>query len=102
MNIKKGDTVQIMVGKDRGKRSKVIRSIPKQGKVLVEGMNLAKRHSRPKTAGAKGEIVSVAKPIPCANVRIVCSACGKGVRIRIRRDAGRAERRCANCDSVIS
>lgn len=102
MHIHKGDTVQIMVGRDRGKRSKVIRSIPKQGKILVEGMNLVKRHSRPKTAGAKGEIISLAKPIPIANVRIVCSACGKNVRIRIRRANGRAERRCANCDSVIS
>ena len=101
MNIHKGDTVQIMTGKDRGKRGKILVARPHTSKVIIENLNLAKKHSRPKTQGAKGEIVHIAKPIPAANVRLVCSSCNRPVRAGIRPGRGGRERYCKKCKSVL-
>lgn len=101
MKIKKGDTVQIMTGKDRGKRGSVLRVDRKRNAILVEGLNLYKKHVRPKTQGAKGEIVRIAKPIPAANIRLFCKTCGRGVRVGVRVHQARAERYCKKCSSVV-
>lgn len=69
MKIKKGDIVKILVGKDRGKTGKVIKAIPKEEKVLVEGANMAKKHIRPKKEGDKGEIIEFPRPINVSNVK---------------------------------
>lgn len=68
MQIKKGDNVKVLVGKDAGKSGKVVRAFPKLEKVLVEGVNLKKRHQRARKQGAKGQIVEVATPIHVSNV----------------------------------
>jgi len=69
MFVKKGDNVKILVGKDKGKTGKVIRSIPREEKIVVEGINIAKKHTRPKREGEKGEIVEFPRPIHVSNVK---------------------------------
>ncbi|MDP3725275.1 MAG: 50S ribosomal protein L24 [Nanoarchaeota archaeon] len=69
MNIKKGDIVKILVGKDKGKTGKVLKAIPKDGRVVVEGANMAKKHMRPKREGEKGEIIEFARSIHISNVQ---------------------------------
>lgn len=68
MNIKKGDNVKVLVGKDKGKTGKVVRSFPKDDMVLIEGLNLKKRHQRARKQGAKGQVVDMAAPIHVSNV----------------------------------
>jgi len=85
MRIKKGDTVQIMAGKDVSKQGKVLAVFPKSNKVLIEGLNLFKKHLRSKKQGEKGEMVTVSRPLSAANVLIFCSVCGRGVRVNKKR-----------------
>lgn len=80
MKIHKGDTIKIMVGKDAGKTGKVLRVYVDVNKVLLENLNLVKKHRRPRKQGEKGEIISVARPVSAANVMLVCKNCGKPVR----------------------
>ena len=69
MKIKKGDNVIVLTGKDKGKKGKVVRAFPKKGKVLVEGLNMAKRNQRPQKSGEKGQIMNIAMPIHVSNVK---------------------------------
>jgi large subunit ribosomal protein L24 len=78
MKIKKGDNVIVIAGKDRGKTGKVAKALPKKDKVLVEGVNVQKRHVRAQRSGAKGQIVEKAMPIHVSNVMIAVD--GKRVR----------------------
>lgn len=71
MFIKKGDTVKVRTGDDRGKTGKVIRAFPKEERVVIEGIALAKRHQRPRRAGQKGQVVEVPLPIHVSNVSLV-------------------------------
>ena len=68
MHIKKGDTVKILTGKDKGKTGKVLKAFPKENKVLVEGVNIYKKHERARTEGQKGQVVERAVPIQVSNV----------------------------------
>jgi len=83
MKIKKGDTVLIISGKDRGKNGKVIGVFPKLDKIIVEGVALKKRHERPKKAGQKGEVVVVPSHIHSSNAMLFCKNCSKRSRSRI-------------------
>ncbi|MFA6257243.1 MAG: 50S ribosomal protein L24 [Candidatus Paceibacterota bacterium] len=69
MKIKKGDSVIIMAGKDKGKSGKVVHALPKKNKVVVEGLNMTKRHQRPRKSGEKGTVLSMAMPIDVSNVK---------------------------------
>ena len=69
MHVKKDDKVIILTGKDKGKTGTVLKSIPKEGKVVVSGINLSKRHQKPRKAGEKGQILDKAMPIHASNVR---------------------------------
>ena len=71
MKIKKGDNVIVLTGKDKGKKGKVVRAFPKKGKVLVEGLNMAKRSQRPRKTSEKGQIMNIAMPIHVSNVKKV-------------------------------
>ena len=77
LKIKKGDRVEVLTGKDRGKKGEVMRAIPADGKVIVDGVNVAKKHQRPTKATMQGGIIDKDMPIPVANVALVCPACGK-------------------------
>lgn len=79
MKIKKGDNVIIIAGKDKGKTGKVLLALPKENKVIVENINISKRHQKPKKSGSKGQIVDKAMPIHVSNVMI--SEGGKRVRV---------------------
>jgi large subunit ribosomal protein L24 len=68
MKIKKGDNVIILAGKDKGKKGKVVKSLPKENKVIVEGLNLTKRHQKPRRSGEQGSIIDRAMPIHASNV----------------------------------
>ena len=76
LKIKKGDRVEVLTGKDRGKKGEVMRAIPAEGKVIVEGVNVAKKHQRPTKATMQGGIIDKDMPIPASNVSIICPGCG--------------------------
>ncbi|MEX0919167.1 MAG: 50S ribosomal protein L24 [Parcubacteria group bacterium] len=71
MHVKKGDNVIVTVGKDKGKSGKILRTLPREDKVLVEGLNTKKVHQKPKKSGAKGETIEKSFPIHASNVRLV-------------------------------
>jgi len=81
MKIKKGDNVLIISGKDKGRTGKVMRAFPKELKVLIEGINLKKKHVRPKREGEKGQTVEVPAPMLSSNLKLVCPKCGKATRV---------------------
>lgn len=101
MRIHKGDNVKIMVGKDKGKSGKVLKVFPQKSKILIEGLNLYKKHVKPKTQEEKGQVVSVPRPIDVSNVMLVCSACGRAVRVGYRVEEKNKSRICKNCGVVI-
>jgi large subunit ribosomal protein L24 len=97
MKIRKGDLVRVLTGKDRGKEGEVIRAIPERGKVVVAGVNIAKKHQRPLNATMQGGIIDKDMPIPVANVAIVCGDCGP-TRVGYRfEDDGTKVRVCKKC-----
>ncbi|MGA2519294.1 MAG: 50S ribosomal protein L24 [Acidimicrobiales bacterium] len=102
MRIRKGDTVQVLSGKHRGKRGQVMVALPAQGKVIVDGANMAKRHTKPRGATMQGGIIDKDMPLPVSAVAIVCSSCGPS-RIGITvDDAGRKVRVCRKCGTELS
>ncbi len=101
MNIKKGDTIKIITGKDRGKSGKVLKVFPVENKILIDGLNVYKKHVRPKKQGEKGQVVLVPRPIYVSNAMLVCSGCGNAVRVGYRLNNGKKERICKKCGAVI-
>lgn len=81
MNIKKNDTVQIITGKDKGKTGKVLSVLPKAGKITVDGINIQKKHKKPRSANDVGGIVDQLGAIEASNAMVVCPACGKPTRV---------------------
>lgn len=102
MKIRKNDTVQIISGKDKGKKGKVLRSLPKENKVVVEGLNLVTKHVRPKRAGEKGQRIKMATPLNVSKVMLICPRCKKSIRAgyKILTD-GRKKRSCRKCKEVF-
>ena len=101
MKIKKGDTVKIIVGKDAGKTGKIVRIYPDKNRVLLENLNLFKKHRRPRKQGEKGEIVSVPRPLSISNVMLVCSTCKKPVRVGFKFEGEYKIRICKKCQNKI-
>jgi len=99
--IRKGDNVRILTGKDRGKTGKVMAVMAADHRVLVEAVNMVKKHVRPKRAGEKGQRVSVAAPVDISNVQIVCPACKKSTRVVIRYEGDARWRTCRHCEGTI-
>ena len=98
MKLKKGDRVRVLTGKDRGDEGEIMRVLPKQGKVIVEGVNVAKKHQRALRATMQAGIIDKDMPLPVANVAIVCGSCGKPTRVGYRfDDQGRKGRVCKKC-----
>ena len=81
MKVKKGDSILIIAGKDKGRTGKVMKALPKEMKVLVEGINLKKKHVRPKKDGEKGQVVEIPAVLDVSNVKIICPKCGKATRV---------------------
>ena len=99
--IRKGDMVRVLTGKDRGKSGKVMAVLASENRVLVEAVNMVKKHVRPKRAGEKGQRVSVAAPVDISNVQLICPACKKSTRVVIRREGESRTRTCRHCQGVI-
>lgn len=102
MNIKTNDTVVVLSGKDKGKQGKVISADPKNLKVIVEGVNVAKRHQRPMKQGQEGGIISKETPIYVSKVQLVCPKCGKATRVAHGINAeGKKTRVCKKCGAEM-
>jgi large subunit ribosomal protein L24 len=102
MKIKKGDTVKIMSGKDRGKSGKVEKVLLKKNKALVTGLNLYKRHLKPQGDKKPGGIIEISKPLPVTNLALICPKCQQPTRIGYLIDQkGEKSRVCKKCQQVI-
>ncbi len=102
MNIRKNDTVIVIAGKDRGKSGKVRRVIPGKDRVVVEGLNMIKRHSRARRATRQAGIIDLESPIHVSNLMLLCSKCGKRTRVGSRSLAdGKRVRICISCQEVV-
>jgi large subunit ribosomal protein L24 len=101
MKIKKGDQVQIIKGKDRGKRGKILEVYPKEGKLIVEGLNLMIKNVRARREKEKGQRVQFNSPLCAANVLIICKKCGKPRRVGFKLVGDRKIRVCKKCNEEI-
>jgi large subunit ribosomal protein L24 len=100
--IRKGDTVMVLSGKDKGKTGEVVRVIPKEDKVVVRGVNVVKRHQRPNAQMRQGGIIEKESPIYACKVALVCPSCGKATRVGFRfLEDGTKVRYCKKCGEVI-
>jgi len=97
MKIKKDDKVVVLSGKDKGKQGKVLVADPKGGKVIVEGVNVATKHQKPRKQGEEGGIIKLETPIYVSKVQLVCPKCGKGTRAAYKTENGKKTRFCKKC-----
>jgi large subunit ribosomal protein L24 len=99
--LRQGDKVVVLSGKDVGKEGTITRVITDRGTVIVEGVNLAKRHQRPTKSTMQGGIIDKDMPIPMSNVAIVCPSCNGPSRVGYRIDGGEKRRVCKKCDKDL-
>lgn len=102
MKIKKGDQVKIITGNDKGKQGKVIFVSRDLEKIAVEGVQLKKKHIRPRAQGKKGEMVRIPGSFPVARAMLVCPQCGKATRVGSRLSGSKKSRVCKKCNAEIS
>lgn len=102
LKLKKGDTVAIIRGKDRGKTGKITRVYPLDGKVIVEGVNERIRHTRPRRTGQKGQRVTISHPMRVSNVQMVCPHCKKRTRVGYQIAEDSKTRICKKCKGELS
>lgn len=102
MHVKTGDTVVVLSGKEKGKKGKILASSPKEGKVIIEGINIVSKHVKPRKAGQEGGIVKTEGAMYACKVQLVCSKCGKATRIAHRiNEEGKKERVCKKCEQAM-
>lgn len=105
MKIKKEDTVLIISGKDRGRKGKVLDVFPKSNTLIIEGMNIRKKHVKPKKSGEKGQIVEMPGPMSISNVKLICPKCKKTVRVGYKIETEKKGRKkyrvCKKCQEQI-
>ncbi|WP_042432887.1 50S ribosomal protein L24 [Senegalimassilia anaerobia] len=102
MNIKKGDTVRVLSGKDKGKEGQVVCSLPSKQRVVVEKVNMVKKAMRPTQQNPQGGIMSVEAPIHVSNVMVICPECKQPTRVSHRvNEAGKKVRVCKKCGKDI-
>jgi len=103
LHVKKDDLVMIIAGKDKGKSGKVLRVMPDKGRVLVENLNLIKRHTRPSRTSNEGGIIEKEAPIALSNVQLLCHGCNKPSRTGIRvLEDGSKSRFCKKCNEIVN
>ncbi len=103
MKIKKGDTVEVIAGKDIGKKGKVLMVMPKENRLVVEGVNRAKKHQKPNRKLPQGGILNIEKPLQASNVMLVCDKCKKITRIGKKVLEGQEKVRvCKKCGEVFN
>ena len=101
MNIKKGDTVVVLSGKDKGKQGKVLGTVPGSLKVVVEGINMVTCHVKPRRQGETGGIMKREAAIAACKVQVVCPKCGKGTRVAHKIEDGKKSRICKKCGAEL-
>ena len=101
MRIRKGDQIIITKGKDRGRKGKVLKSFPRDGKILLEGLNMKKMHRKPRKQGEKGQIVEIPSPIDVSKIKLVCPKCGKPTRVGYRIEGENKTRVCKKCGGEV-
>lgn len=101
MKIKKGDKVKVVGGKDKDREGMVEKVFPKRGKVLIPQVNIYKKHSRP-SPGRQGGIVDITRPLPVANVALICPLCGKLTRVGYKEISGEKVRICKKCKRSLT
>lgn len=103
LHVKKDDMVMIIAGKDKGKSGKVLRVLPEKGRVLVESLNVVKRHTRPSQMNKEGGIIEKEAPISISNVLLLCPGCDKPVRTGVKvLDDGSKVRFCKKCNEIVN
>jgi len=101
MKIKKGDKVKILIGKDRGREGTVEVVLAKEKKVLVAGLNIYKKHTKPTKEGEKGGIIEKSRPIDIAKVALICPKCQQPTRVGYQVTGGEKQRICKKCKAII-
>ncbi len=102
LHVKKGDQVVVISGKDKGKKAKILVALPKVGKVIVEGVNINKKHKKPSGQLQQGGIINQESPIFASKVMLWCDRCKKGVRVGKRTlQDGSKVRYCKSCEEIL-
>ena len=101
MRIRKGDTVQVLSGNDKGKTGEVLEVIPKADKIIVKGVNVRKKHIKPRKQGEEGGIIPVECSIPSAKVNVVCPKCGKTTKVGFSVEKDEKIRVCKKCGAKL-
>jgi large subunit ribosomal protein L24 len=102
LKIRKGDRVRVLTGKDRGKEGNVMRALPRDGKVIVDGVNVARKSQRPTRNTQQGGIIDRDMPVPVSNVALVCPSCGQATRVGYKIDPSGAKTRvCKKCGGEL-
>lgn len=102
MKIRKSDKVKVILGKDAGKQGKVLMVLKEANKVVVEDVNVVKRHVKPGAVSKEGGIVKIEKPISVSNVMLICEKCGKAVRVGFSIAGSKKYRVCKKCGEVFA
>jgi len=101
LKIKKGDTVKVLSGNDKGKTGEVLEIMPKTEKVIVKGVNIRKKHVKPRKQGEEGGIISVEVAIPSSKVNVVCPKCGETTKIGYKVEKNEKVRVCKKCGAKL-
>ena len=102
MKLRKGDQVKIISGNDKGKQGKILSILHESARIVVEGLNMKKKHMRPRQQGKKGEIVLVPASFASSRVMVVCTKCGKATRVGYKiNESGVKSRVCKKCGGEI-
>ena len=101
MNVKKGDTVVVLSGKDKGKQGKVLSTVPSEAKVVVEGINMVTCHVKARKQGEESNIVKREAALYASKVQVVCPKCGKATRVAHKIADGKKSRVCKHCGAEL-
>ncbi len=101
MKVKKNDTVLVITGKDAGKTAKVLTAMPKSNKVIVDGVNVQKKHKKARSAQEVSSIQNQAGPIDASNVMVVCPVCNKATRVAYQVEGDKKARICKKCGAIL-
>ena len=101
MNIKKGDTVVVISGKDKGKQGKILAAMPEDQRVIVQNVNMVTAHVKPRKQGEEGGIMKREAAIAACKVQVVCPKCSKGTRVAHKIEGGKKTRVCKHCGAEL-
>ena len=101
MKVKKNDTVLVLTGKDAGKKAKVLAALPKDNKVVVDGINVQKKHKKARSAQEVSSIQNQSGPIDASNVMVICPVCDKATRVAYKVEGDKKARVCKKCGAIL-